>query len=484
MHFHYANGQNLIPANPIESIILNQNINNQSLLIRPIINSSNNIKWFLKFRNEMFYSQNYPNFENLGNRYVGRGLGFFTSYSFLYLSDHILFGIEPFYLINENKSIKIYKRESPYGDFAPDIFNVLNNNRINTNKPYEKFGLRESTLFLHYNGLGFGISNANMWWGPGLHTSLTMTNNTTGFPYIMIGSIYEKKFKSVKYNFRYIFSKLDKISGDPYYSALVFFLKFYNNPTITLGFSRNYLSGGLPTDRRFTVWDAVKLPFEWLFIDTKEDKYPIDWEAHDRWDQTLSFFIDLYYSKPKINIYCEIGTDDHRQNWSDLRSHPEHNSAIIIGLRKFNLFNNNNIFSGFEYANIKQSFTHKFRGGGHWWSSPYYAYSTYDGRRWAAHSGSDSDDLYIFLGIKNGNYLYMPAFNFERHGIVFGKKPEVKIEFKLNLYFHNKDYLYKIRFEHEFINNIAFTSDDNQKNNAILIGIEKKLNSMKFKLIK
>ena len=32
----------------------------------------------------------------------------------------------------------------------------------------------------------------------------------------------------------------------------------------------------------------------------------------------------------------------------------------------------------------------------------FYDYSSYDNRRWAAHSGSDSDDLYIFFGYSRG----------------------------------------------------------------------------------
>ena len=116
-----------------------------------------------------------------------------------------------------------------------------------------------------------------MWWGPGLHSSLTMTNNSSGFPHILIGTLNEKKKGNFGYNIRYIFSKLDKTIGDPYFTALVWNLTFYTKPIITFGLIRSYLSGGLPTDRPFNQTDAALIVFEQLLIDTKIREYPDDW---------------------------------------------------------------------------------------------------------------------------------------------------------------------------------------------------------------
>ena len=108
-----------------------------------------------------------------------------------------------------------------------------------------------------------------MWWGPGLHNTLTMTNNTTGFSHLMVGTLREKRIRNIGLNVRYIFSKLDKTLGEPYYTSLVWTVRFYTEPFITVGISRNYLSGGLPTDRPFTDWDAALIVFEQLMVDTK-----------------------------------------------------------------------------------------------------------------------------------------------------------------------------------------------------------------------
>ena len=477
----FLNAQDIIPANPFSILFYEQEqyinkVNQKSLLLRPLVDISINRKWSIIAKNEFFFSDNGPNMENMGNRWMGKGMGYFSSINFSFINKYIIIKAEPFYLINENNDIQYINRNSPYEN-NPDLFNVLNDNRSFKSKPYKSYGFRESSILFHYKEYVFGISNTNMWWGPAIHSSLTMTNNTTAFPHLIIGTINEKKINNIGINLRYIFTELRKVPGNPYYTALAISVKFYTNPSLSIGISRNYLSGGLPTDRPFTAWDAAKLPFEWLFIDSKIENYPTEWKAHDRWDQTMSGFIVFDFPKSGLKLYMELGTDDHRQNWSDLRSQPEHNSANIIGLRKYSLFNNDYLFGGFEYINIKQSFTSKFRGGGHWWWSGSYDYSTYDGRRWAAHSGSDSDDFYLFFGYNAKRWTLIPGFNYERHGIIFGDKPEVKIELRIDLRFIYNEYHLNIYFEHELINNFSFLENNRKHSNIIWFGIRKDLSS-------
>ena len=94
---------------------------------------------------------------------------------------------------------------------------------------------------------------------------------------------------------------------------------------------------GISSENNFSSWNAALLPFELLFIDSKIQNNPNE-EAHDYWDQTLSGFLTLEFPDKQLKLFVELGTDDHRQNWSDLRSQPEHNSANIIGVRKYGLF--------------------------------------------------------------------------------------------------------------------------------------------------
>ena len=98
-----------------------------------------------------------------------------------------------------------------------------------------------------------------------------------------------------------------------------------------------------------------------------------------------------------INIYLELGMDDHRANIEDFKTQPDHTIASIIGMRKYGFFNNQNLLFGFEYINLIRSRTWKFRSAAPWYTKPDFDYSSYKRRRWGAHSGSDSDDLYIYF---------------------------------------------------------------------------------------
>ena len=468
--------QNIISADPYnifeieKKYIEDDSLFFSNLIIRPIFNYNNFNRWTLSIRAESYFNSNSPNYENIGNKYIGKGIGAFTSINLSYTGKNISFSFEPYFFTSQNKEVNEIYREG--------IFSRLNDVRDNFGNKYQSLGLRETQLYIHNNNVGIGYSNANMWWGPGFHNSLTMTNNTTGFPHLMIGTLNEKKFKNIGYNIRYIFSKLDKTIGDPYFTALIWDLTFYTKPIITFGLIRSYLSGGLPTDRPFTQMDAALIVFEQLLVDSKIKEYPDDWPEHDPWDQVMSGFISVYFPDSKLKIYSELGTNDHRQNLSDLRTYPDHAAASIFGLRKYGLFNNESFLFGLEYTNLILAKTWKFRPTPNWYNRDFYDYSSYDNRRWAAHSGSDSDDLYIYFGYQNDKLTILPAFNYERHGVLFSRYPEVKMEIRLDIRYKWNNYKLNIYFEREWIEHAGFVSNEWRNGNVIWFGVERDITNM------
>ena len=87
---------------------------------------------------------------------------------------------------------------------------------------------------------------------------------------------------------------------------------------------------------------------------------------------------------------------------------------------------------GFEYARLVHSSFWDKRPSPNWYGNPLFDYSSYDSRRWAAHSGSDSDDLYLYFGYQSNRLHFMPALNFERHGVLYNRPAEVKMEIRLD----------------------------------------------------
>ena len=93
IHYYEFNNQN-----PID----NQNI------IRPFINNyTTNL--FFGFQQEYYLNSNYPNQENMGNKYFSKGLGSFTSYKLAYKNNFMFFSAEPFLLnVSENLNDNFY----------------------------------------------------------------------------------------------------------------------------------------------------------------------------------------------------------------------------------------------------------------------------------------------------------------------------------------------------------------------------------------
>ena len=233
---------------------------------------------------------------------------------------------------------------------------------------------------------------------------------------------------------RYTFTELNHKKGyeSIYFTALTAQATIYAKQIITVGFSRNFLTGGVDVGVPWTRKDAQKIIFEGVFIKNLQQlDYTI--AGHDPWDQTISTWINFVFPESKMKLYLEIGFNDNRFNLWDFIVQPDHAVGSIIGFRMYGLFNNDNLIAGFEYANLIKGRHHIFRQSPNWYDRPLYENFSYDGRRWGAHSGADSDDLLFFVGIINKKWSFIPSFNFERHGVTSFRPPEIKSELRIDL---------------------------------------------------
>ena len=497
-----------IPADPFDLLFTEQKImlggdDPGSLMIRPVIITKDQLKdvWSLKVRNEVLYNSGAPNLENTSDRWIGKGSNFFTSANIAYNSDYIFASIEPFYFVSQNDDYDEPQRILK--------FSHLNDNRSHLETPYTSAGIRETQLYLKYKGIGGGFSNANMWWGPGLHSSLMMSNNTTGFGHLMLGTITEQRYKDWGFNGRYVLSKFGKKStSKPYYSGFIFNTTYYSIPIVTVGFSRAFLSGGNNTNYDISLLEAALLPFEIVKIEKPDNQEDMLNPVY----QTYTGYINFRFSKSGIVLFLEWGRNEGPQNFKDFIITPDHSDAFMIGFRKYGLFNNINLFTALEYTNIAHSSFWQMRDTKDWYSSSQFDYSTYDGRYWAAHSGPDSDDFTFLFGYSNKRLSIIPSLNYERHSLthtfelvsqeansmVYDKNfgdiyiveerklyggvsimPEAKLEFHLDLRYLYKGLRIMLYYEYEHIINLEFKGNQSRRNsNIIWIGIDKNITEL------
>jgi len=461
----------------------------QSNLFRPIFFNDNDSTTFsFGVRIESYFNDNAPNQENMDVRYFSKGMSNFNSVHFAINSPYFLFMAEP-YIKNDyfSSSVKDIER-SP-------VFSVLNDRNISST--YGNF--RNLLAFAHYKGVGFGWHQGNKWWGPGVHTSFQMTNNTYPFPTQIIGTMKEIRFGRFGFYGLYTFSKLNEKEGlsSKYFTSILGQISWHGSMIITAGFSRNYLSGGeLSNGYVWTEKDAKNIIFEGLFTsDLIDSEHTVG--GHDNWDQTLSGYVSIILPKRGIKLYTEIGINDNRMYFADFLSQPDHSMATIFGIRDYGFPNNNNLVWGFEWTNLMITYTSRYRGSGGaapWYERPLYDYSTYKGRRWGAHSGADSDDWYLYAGYLSDKLMIVPALNYERHGIVSHRPAEVKMEFRLDTRYKYKNTWFGIYYEKQFEAFLGFPSyfymDDqgnqidasegrlanSRRTNTIIISLSKTLN--------
>ena len=174
------------------------------------------------------------------------------------------------------------------------------------------------------------------------------------------------------------------------------------------------------------------------------------------WDKTNLYYISYSNKSETLKIYYEWGFPNRSFGNYSPSIFSDHSRANTLGLIKYSIFDSDNFFVGFEITRLLQSSYYYKIPSPNWYDNIKYNFSSFNNRRWAAHSGSDSDDLLIFLGYSLNNLSVVYGLNFERHGITFHFPPEVKFENKIFArYSFNKFDLYLI-LESEYFENYAF----------------------------
>ena len=150
--------------------------------------------------NQKFYlNSNLPNFENENGYYFPKGYGSYTSINMSYRNTFFEISFEPIMYIGRIYNININEKTK--------LFSVLNDVPLDDVEKFQKF--TDTGMKLVYNKIKIGYGNWNRWWGPGLHNSLVLTNNSKGFYHYFLGS--EDNFINISKNmfikFNYILSE-------------------------------------------------------------------------------------------------------------------------------------------------------------------------------------------------------------------------------------------------------------------------------------
>jgi len=457
---------------------------NRNELSQNLLNNTYKSKFNFSFNINTIGNSGHPNIDNNAELYSHSKSTNFLSTRLEYSTPWLSLSLEP-YTISNNGSFT----NAP----APGTYNANNNHSFNNRTGKTKIGFRQSSLVLHYNGVGIGYGNMSHWWGPGFHSALALTNNAPSQETYVLGTFKDIRVGDFSFGSQIIAMPYkSKNETQLYFSGLKTHISHHSDHAIiTLGLHRTYLSGkfgDLSTStlsaQSWSLLDAAKLVIEPLFGQSKEGlSYTMPGtRGFDVWDEVLTGFVKLSFPKVGLSIYGDVASDDNRGNLTDLRAHWDHTLGYQLGMIKNTKLHQYNLFTGIEFLTTRTSNTHNpkfYRGSGTW---NYYAkydfnYFTYNGRRMGAHSGSSSDDLIFLAGFDYDKTMVLFSYNKERHGIKNMTYAELKTEYVLSYNRKISDYHTAfITLEYEKIKNFGFIQNNVSVSKLVWLGYSFSIN--------
>jgi hypothetical protein len=243
-----------------------------------------------------------------------------------------------------------------YGIFeaqiAPELVFANNSNFATSqygkanNSSYSKIFLGQSFIKASYGAFTIGVSSQNLWWGPGINSSLLMSNNAPGFLHAFIGTRKPLKTPIGSIELNLIGAKLNSTSSIGYENnhlrprIINNNWRFLNSYVISwqpkwvkglfLGMTRSLQQYGHKVQNQQTGFLSKYLPVIGLAVQ-KQNNFGDD--TLDR-DQLASFFLRWVLPKSNAEFYIEYGKNDYGVNFRDYINGPTHSSAYTVGFRK------------------------------------------------------------------------------------------------------------------------------------------------------
>lgn len=248
-------------------------------------------------------------------------------------------------------------------------------------RSYSRFFPGQSTIKISAGAFSLGLSSQNLWWGPGIHSSLLMSNNAPGFIHGFFSSNRPARTGIGSFEWQLIGAKLTSDNSYPYenrnlqtanvqppnaryLSAVVISYQPKWVPGLFVGLTRALqryrkdidLSGTNFLDRYIPV---IVKPLQ------KADAQSDDTM---RTDQLASFFLRWVLPRAHAEFYVEYGFNDYNQNTRDYVMSPTHSAAHLVGFKEVvPLRDSAYLDLGAEITEMSQSPDAIVRDAGNWY---------------------------------------------------------------------------------------------------------------------
>jgi len=374
----------------------------------------------LPFKWNQQFNTHHPYSLNDGAMIPARGYQTMISLGFYAKLGILSIQLYPEYVFAENRDFQgLYKQLSPiiwqeYNTFHslidfPDKFG---------DKPYKKLFWGQSSIRITAGPISFGLSNENLWWGPGIKNSLLMSNTAPGFMHLTLNSVKPIHTLIGSFEGQIIGGLLEASS---YETVMQSQSQYLNGMVLT--YNPLWISGlflGLTRSEmvlykdlnKFTDYMPVISPF------FKKNIYG-NGESKTVNDQRTSIFARWLLPIANAEIYAEFYKEDHAYNFRDLFLQLEYAHAYLFGLTKLQpRIHHPGQYIKFqlEYTKIEDNSDNEWRTGGYSYNYVHYSQQllgyTNQGQLLGPGIGPGSDLLSVEVSLLKG--LKKIGLEFER----------------------------------------------------------------------
>ncbi len=232
--------------------------------------------------------------------------------------------LRPEYVYAQNKAFRELQDVPNIPYFNTNLYLSNYYNKIDLperfgEQAYAKMNWGQSSIRLTFDPVSIGLSNENLWWGPGVRSSLLMSNNAPGFKHLTLNTSRPVNTPVGSFEAQVIAGRLEQ-SG----------VTVINNPLVT----------AKPDDWRLITGIAFTYQPKWvpnlyLGFDQTTTVYNADRgeDVPNGKGKYASFFARWVMPESRAEIYAQLGSDRHPYE-SATKSVNKSATAYVVGFRK------------------------------------------------------------------------------------------------------------------------------------------------------
>ena len=444
----------------------NQRLDEKLLNFKSKLNWSKGSFQLLPISVQHQYNSQLPYDWNDGTMIPARGNQTQISFGAFFKQGPLSIQLKPEYVNAENLEFEGFPSEQYdiiWARYYANYFNVSDITERYGEKNYSKLFWGQSSVRLTFDPVSVGISNENLWWGPGRRSSLLMSNNAPGFKHITLNTSRPVQTPIGSFEAQLIVGRLENSGVLPpqenrVYEGQSLYVPKRDEVRFLSGFVLSYHPKGIPglfigasqlsqmynqdAGKSLSDFFPLLLPFQSQEEALKRDRYS-------------SVFFRWVMKEAHAEIYGEYGHQG-KHSLTEFLSKPDKSAAYLLGLRKMIPLNKRSdeyIQASLEFTELEQ--TSVPEKGGWYTNSVIRQGYTHMGQVIGAGIGPGSNlqslDISWFKGLKriglqferylHNNDFYYQAYNdppdFRKHYVDMSTAVSFDWDFK-NLLFSAK----------------------------------------------